>query len=282
VPVFLNKGETDFNFEELTRILFDNLEFVRPAIATHNIRSMSNTIALTTSSGLPKNSFEFQMLYGMGEPLRKTLRDMGYRVRVYSPVGELIPGMSYLVRRLLENTSNESFVRQCFAEGRPLEELIHAPKIEREVVTAPREKEVFRNQPPMDFSLAENRERIKDSLRKVKNNFNRRYPLFIGNQEIFTDRETISNNPANPQEVIGRVSLATRKEAERAIEEAKKAWDIWKKKGFRERADYLSRAAEEMRKMRSELIALEIYEVGKTWKDADGDVSEAIDYCEYY
>ena len=282
VPVFLNKGETDFNYEELTRILFENSEFIRPAIATHNLRSVSNAIAFAESLGLPKDFFEFQMLYGMGEPLRKALRDMGYRVRVYTPVGELIPGMAYLVRRLLENTSNESFVRQFFAEGKPLEELIKAPKIETAVVAERREEGIFRNQPPMDFSQAENRERMKDSLKKMKNDFNRRYPLSIGNQEIFTDREIVSNNPANPREVIGRVSLATKKEAERAIEEAKRAWDTWRKRVPRERAEYLFRVAEEMRKMRSELIALEIYEVGKTWKDADGDVSEAIDYCEYY
>ncbi|HXX80667.1 MAG TPA: proline dehydrogenase family protein [Thermodesulfovibrionales bacterium] len=282
VPVFLNKGETDLNFEELTRILLDNSEYVRPAIATHNVRSVSNAIAFAESSRLPKNSFEFQMLYGMGEPLRKTLRDMGYRVRVYTPAGELIPGMAYLVRRLLENTSNESFVRQYFDEGKPFEELIKAPKIERAVVAELREKGIFRNQPPMDFSLAEHREKIKDSLRKIKDDFNRRYPLYIGNQEVYTDHETESNNPATPKEVIGRISLATRKEAERAVEEAKRAWEIWKKKSFRERADYLFRVAEEMRKIRSELIALEVYEVGKTWKDADGDVNEAIDYCEYY
>ena len=282
VPVFLNKGETDVNYEELTRILFSNSEYIRPAIATHNIRSMSNAIALVESSGFPRNSFEFQMLYGMGEPLRKTLRDMGYRVRVYSPVGELIPGMAYLVRRLLENTSNESFVRQCFAEGKPFEELIKTPNSGRAVVADLREEGIFRNQPPMDFSQAENRKRIKESLRKMRNDFNRRYPLSIGNQEIFTDHEIISNNPANPREVIGRVSLATRKEAERAIEEARKAWDMWKKRVSGERAEYLFRVAEEMKRIRSELIALEIYEVGKTWKDADGDVSEAIDYCEYY
>jgi len=282
VPVFLDKGETDLNFEELTRILFENSEFIYPAIATHNLRSVSNAIAFAESSGLSKDFFEFQMLYGMGEPLRNTLKDMGYRVRVYGPVGELIPGMAYLVRRLLENTSNESFVRQCFAEGKPLEELIKAPEIERAVVAGHREEGIFRNQPPMDFSQAENRESIKDSLGKMKSDFSRRYPLSIGNQEIYTDREIVSHNPANPREVIGRVSLATKKEAERAIEEARKAFDMWKKKVPQERAEYLFRVAEEMRRLRSELIALEIYEVGKTWKDADGDVNEAIDYCEYY
>jgi RHH-type proline utilization regulon transcriptional repressor/proline dehydrogenase/delta 1-pyrroline-5-carboxylate dehydrogenase len=282
VPVFLHKGETDLHYEELTRILLENSEFIRPAIATHNLRSVSNAIAFAEASGIPKNSYEFQMLYGMGEPLRRALCSKGYRVRVYTPVGELIPGMAYLVRRLLENTSNESFVRQFFAEGRPLEELIKAPRIERVVVSERREEGIFRNQPPLNFSRAEHREKIKDSLRNIKNNFNRRYPLSIGNEEIFTDREVVSINPANPREVVGRVSLATKKEAERAIEEARKAWDMWRKRIPRERVEYLFRAAEEMRKIRSELIALEIYEVGKTWKDADGDVSEAIDYCEYY
>ena len=131
VPVFQSKEETDLAFEELTALLLEHAEFLRPAIATHNIRSVSNAIAVADSLNLARDSFEFQMLYGMGEPMGKVLRKKGYQVRVYTPVGELIPGMAYLIRRLLENTSNESFVRQFFAEKRSLEELIRAPEQKR-------------------------------------------------------------------------------------------------------------------------------------------------------
>jgi RHH-type proline utilization regulon transcriptional repressor/proline dehydrogenase/delta 1-pyrroline-5-carboxylate dehydrogenase len=116
LPVYLNKEETDYNYEELTRMLLENARYIRPAFATHNVRSISHAIAAADSLGVSKNAFEIQMLYGMAEPVRKALKKMHYRICVYTPVGELIPGMAYLVRRLLENTSNESFLRLSFVE----------------------------------------------------------------------------------------------------------------------------------------------------------------------
>src|SRR6185436_17258273 len=85
--------------------------------------------------GIPDTGFEVQMLYGMAEPMQAAVRRSGLRLRVYAPVGELVPGMAYLVRRLLENTSNESFVRHRFAEGRQLDELLAPP--ETDVLPAP-------------------------------------------------------------------------------------------------------------------------------------------------
>ncbi len=281
VPVFLNKEETDMNYEELTEILLENSEFIRPAVATHNIRSISRAIAAAEALNLPKEAFEFQMLYGMAEPVRRALEKMNYRVRVYTPVGELIPGMAYLVRRLLENASDESFLRRSFFEKATFEELMEPPRPKKKAL-----KEgpggVFRNEPPLDFSIAANREKMRQALEKVKGEFNKRYLLSVGGSEINTGQEIISFNPARPDEIVGIVSSATRKEAEEAVEEARKSWETWRKRSSKERADYLFRAAEEMRTRREELAALEVYEAGKTWKDADGDVTEAIDYLEYY
>jgi RHH-type proline utilization regulon transcriptional repressor/proline dehydrogenase/delta 1-pyrroline-5-carboxylate dehydrogenase len=281
LPVFESKEETDNNFEELTRILFENSEFVRPAIATHNIRSISHAIAAAESLRLPKNAFEFQMLYGMGEPLRKKLRDMGYRVRVYTPVGELIPGMAYLVRRLLENTSNTSFLRAFFSESRPFEELIKPP--------APKSSGMprkiffeFRNEPAADFSKAENREMMRGALKSARATFAERYSLSIGGEDIFRDKEILSRNPADPDEIVGRVSSADRNNAEQAIRASRQAWDLWRNVAPEERAEYLFKAATEMRKRRFDFASIEVYEAGKTWKDADGDVIEAIDYLHYY
>jgi RHH-type proline utilization regulon transcriptional repressor/proline dehydrogenase/delta 1-pyrroline-5-carboxylate dehydrogenase len=282
VPVFENKGETDLNFEELTRVLLENHAYVRPAIATHNIRSISSAIAVAESLKLPKDSFEFQMLYGMGGPIRKALREMGHRVRVYAPVGNLVAGMAYLVRRLLENTSNESFIRALFAESRPFEEMIEPPQRGSRPADHSDAGEAFRNEPTTDFSRAENRERMKDALKKVKTGFGRKYPLLIGKEEIITEKENVSLNPSRPGETVGRVSVAGTGEAERAIKEARRAFDLWKKVPPMERAGYLFRAADEMRKERFLLAALEVCEVGKTWRDADGDIAEAIDYLEYY
>ncbi len=281
VPVFESKEETDFNFEELTRILFENSEFTRPAIATHNIRSISHAIAAAEALNLPKNAFEFQMLYGMGEPLRKELRKMGYRVRVYTPVGELIPGMAYLVRRLLENTSNTSFLRGFFAENRPYEELLRPPVTKPSEILKKTSLE-FRNEPAVDFSKAENREMMHRALKSTKAAFAARYPLYIDGKDVFREKEILSINPADPDEVVGRVSSADCNDAEQAVAAAGKAWDSWRNVAPTERADFLFKTAMELRKRRFDLAALEVYEAGKTWKDADGDVTEAIDYLEYY
>lgn len=282
VPVFQNKEETDRSFEELTEILLKNTDIIRPAIATHNIRSISRAVALAEQLNLPEDAFEFQMLYGMGEPLRKLLRGMDYRVRVYTPVGELIPGMAYLVRRLLENTANESFLRKFFSEKASFEEVISPPGKKAPAVKEIPPEDIFRNEPPTDFSKSAARENMKEALKKVRAEFPRAYPIYIGDKELFTGTEIISLSPADSSEVVGRVSSASRTDADTALKEAGKAWEGWKRTPPEQRAVHLFRAAEIMRGKRFELSALEIFETGKTWKDADADVAEAIDHLEYY
>ena len=208
VPVFLQKEETDRSFEQLTRLLFENSDTVYPAIATHNLRSVSHAIAVADSLSVSRQAFEFQVLYGMAEPLRQALREQGVRVRVYTPVGELIPGMAYLVRRLLENTSNESFLRKSFGEGISFEELIKAPQARETAVGEGPSGHGFRNEPLFDFSIAANRKMMRDALRETKDKLNMSYPLSIGDRAVRTDREILSLNPARPREVVGRVSSA--------------------------------------------------------------------------
>src|SRR5436190_20696573 len=116
VPVWLQKPESDANFERLSRILLENESIVTSAFGSHNVRSIAHAQALAEELGIDRSRFEFQLLYGMAGPIKRALVDVGYRVREYSPVGELLPGMSYLVRRLLENTSNEGFLRAKFSE----------------------------------------------------------------------------------------------------------------------------------------------------------------------
>src|SRR5262245_41449314 len=117
VPVFQTKPETDASFEHLTCLLFEHADSIDLAVGSHNIRSIAHALAAREARGLPQSAVEFQALYGMAQPLVRALTERGERVRVYMPFGELIPGMAYLVRRLLENTSNESFLRRGFAEG---------------------------------------------------------------------------------------------------------------------------------------------------------------------
>ena len=115
-PVFLQKPESDANFEACTRVLLDNESVVTAAFGSHNVRSIAHAMAYADELGIDQSRFEFQLLYGMAGPIKRALVEMGYRVREYSPVGELLPGMSYLVRRLLENTSNEGFLRAKFSD----------------------------------------------------------------------------------------------------------------------------------------------------------------------
>ncbi len=126
VPVFEVKAECDRNFELLTRRLLEARPSVRVAIASHNLRSVAHAIALNRLSGASDRDLELQVLRGLGDELQAALASRGHRVRTYCPVGDLVAGMAYLVRRLLENTSNESFLHEQ-ASGVPLEELLAAP-----------------------------------------------------------------------------------------------------------------------------------------------------------
>ena len=109
-------------------MLFENNSVVTPAFGSHNVRSIAHAQAVADELGIDRSRFEFQLLYGMAGPIKRALVEMGYRVREYCPVGELLPGMAYLVRRLLENTSNEGFLRAKFAENVPAKELLRDPK----------------------------------------------------------------------------------------------------------------------------------------------------------
>ncbi|HEY1833497.1 MAG TPA: proline dehydrogenase family protein [Solirubrobacteraceae bacterium] len=125
-PVFEHKRESDRNFELLTRRLLQARPHVRPAIASHNLRSVAYAIVANRELGGAERDVEFQVLRGLGDELGQALAAAGLRVRVYCPVGDLVAGMAYLVRRLLENTANESFLAEQ-ARGLPLEQLLAAP-----------------------------------------------------------------------------------------------------------------------------------------------------------
>ena len=125
-PVFEVKADSDRNFERLTRMLLDARPKLRVAVASHNLRSVSHAIAYNRAIGGEDRDLELQVLRGLGDELQDALASKGFRVRTYCPVGDLVAGMAYLVRRLLENTSNESFLHQM-SEGQTLEALLAAP-----------------------------------------------------------------------------------------------------------------------------------------------------------
>ena len=127
IPVYLEKARTDASYERLSRLLLENHDFIDAAFGSHNLRSLAHAIVTAKMLGLPSHGYEIQMLYGMAEPVRQAIIQYGQRVRVYLPVGDLLPGMSYLIRRLMENTSNTSFLRQTYADRKDIASLIKPP-----------------------------------------------------------------------------------------------------------------------------------------------------------
>jgi RHH-type proline utilization regulon transcriptional repressor/proline dehydrogenase/delta 1-pyrroline-5-carboxylate dehydrogenase len=127
IPVYVDKAETDANYERLSRLLLENHDVIDPAFGSHNLRSLAHAIVAAKMIGVPNGGYEMQMLYGMAEPVRRAIIEHGERVRVYLPVGDLLPGMSYLIRRLMENTSNTSFLRQTYADRKDIASLIKPP-----------------------------------------------------------------------------------------------------------------------------------------------------------
>jgi RHH-type proline utilization regulon transcriptional repressor/proline dehydrogenase/delta 1-pyrroline-5-carboxylate dehydrogenase len=288
VPVFTRKWETDVNFERLVTVLLENYELLRPAIATHNVRSIAYALAASRCYGLPERALEFQMLYGMGDAIKAVLVQRGQRLRVYAPFGELIPGMGYLVRRLLENTSNDSFLRQSFVEHAAIDTLLRSPEEERlhgadpSADARPSLKGVFHNEPELDFAQEENRRCFREALSQVRQHLGQTYPLVINGRETTTSAEIISRNPSHPHEIVGRVARAGHAEAEHSVGVASAALPAWRALPAAQRADFLFRAAAALRARRFELAAWEVVEAGKPWREADADVCEAIDFLTYY
>lgn len=292
IPVFTNKHETDANFEKLSKILLENHQYVSFACASHNIRSIAYVSETAKEFNVPNEHLEFQVLYGMAEPVRTALRKASLKLRLYTPIGVMIPGMAYLVRRLLENTANESFVRQSFAEGTSKEQLLKNPldllKEEsiphQDIATASEydSQSVFKNEPLYDWTIEQHRAKFQQVLDKVSNNLGEKIPLYIAGEQVFTDKNIISTNPNKPVEQIGIVCAAGTEEAKNAIAAARKSFAKWRDTDPQERAEYLFKAADVARKNRMELAAIQVLEVGKNWSEADGDVTEAIDFLEYY
>lgn len=296
-PVFLQKPESDLNFEVLTRILLENEAIVTAAFGSHNVRSIAHAQALAEQFGIDRSRFEFQLLYGMAGPVKRALVEMGYRVREYSPVGELLPGMAYLVRRLLENTSNEGFLRAKFSENVSEADLLRDPaQVVRQSSNGARQLEIhgnsdsldtppgdtYENAPLVNFVYKANQDRMRESLAHVKTELGQKYPLVINGDRVWTDTTIASINPSRPAEVVGHVAEAGIPEAERAVKAARGAFEKWSRTSFETRCRLLERAADIMHRRRYELAALEVYEVGKAWAEADGDIREAIDFCLFY
>ena len=140
----------------------------------------------------------------------------------------------------------------------------------------------FTNEPFIDFSNAANKKRMEDALAQVRGEFGREYPMWIAGKKVITTGKRTSTNPSNPKEVIGVFQDASKEQAIEAIEAANKYFDVWKKVPVQERVKCLFKAAQIVRERKFELNALVCFEVGKSWVEADADIAETIDFCEFY
>lgn len=296
VPVYTIKKESDANYELCATMLLEAHESIRLAIGSHNVRSISAAIVAAERLGVDPRSFEIQMLYGMADGFKRSLVKQGFRVREYAPVGELIPGMAYLVRRLLENTSNESFLRSKFSDGATTENLLKDPSeglvpstnnpydLETALPASSPTKmpPKFRNLPLIDFAIEENRVKLRNAFAKLEKTFGQEWPSFINGKEVRTGRLLESVNPSNPAQVIGKVHLCGVNEAEQALTAAQSAFKTWQYVEPSERARLVDRLADILERDRLDWTALEVFEAGKPWDEADGDLAEAVDFCRYY
>ena len=291
VPVFERKAETDASYEACVRLLHDHHGEVRAAFGSHNLRSLAYAVSYARSRQIPDTGYEVQLLYGMAEQVHAAIKRSGLRLRVYAPVGDLVPGMAYLVRRLLENSSNESFVRHRFAEGKALEELIAAPDVgelpdppppARRDHTDPQRPSPYLPEPVREWHRDDVRQRFAEAVRAAGAAPALDIPAVINGKPVRTAETIDSVDPGRTDRVVAVSAGCGTAEAQAAVAAAAAVAQRWRQTPVAERASVLLGAAAWLRDRRDELAALEVFEEGKPWDQADGDICEAIDFCEYY
>ncbi|MEN6449844.1 MAG: proline dehydrogenase family protein [Thermoguttaceae bacterium] len=322
VPVWSEKTHTDANFERTAERLVAAIPRskgeggVKLATGSHNVRSISYVLALLEKWGLPTSAYEIQKLSGMADQLRFAMSQRGMRIREYVPVGEMIPGMAYYVRRLLENTSNQSWLRASFADEASDDILLATPQPAPEQglgASAPSGAPVSplplgegqgeggrtNGDGPHSNSLSagEGTERIPTIAATTGVAAARRHNLSpaiegLGNGAPMINESVHDFSDTRQRDAFTR-AVATAKvpavkhtanadDARQAIVTAYAAFPAWRDRDPMERSRIILKAAATMRERRDELSAIMIREAGKPWREADADTCEAIDFCEYY
>lgn len=274
-PVWHEKWQTDQCFEDMVEVFLDNCPTaageggVKLALGSHNVRSIGAALAGLDKRGLPREAMELQMLHGMADQLKHAAAEMGLRVREYVPVGEMIPGMAYLVRRLLENTSNESWLKAGFMDDADTSVLLADP-----ASLAPAELK-------HDLvDIAPERHGLSASDSKVGNGL----PFYSEPLRDFAENDQREAFGRSVEKAIVP-SIANDRTVEQGaamLDEAHAAFPAWRDFDPYLRSKVLTLTAQMMRDRRDELSGIMCKEARKAWREADADVCEAIDFCEYY
>ena len=283
-PVFTRKENTDVSYLACARLLLDNPETVYPQFATHNAATAAAVIHM---AGQEQN-YEFQRLHGMGEVLHlELMKQTGRRSRIYAPVGAYKELLPYLVRRLLENGANSSFVNQFLDEDvdpidmarDPIEHSLSNAYAQHPSISDPRN--LFGGSrlsaKGLDITQAVTAQRLSTLCVTQK-------PIIaksiLNGQEKKGQREDI-RNPANLEDIVGGAHSMSAKDLNKALAAAKKS--KWKTKAStQDRSNCLLKAADALEAQMDDLMALCVREAGKTWADARDEVREAVDFCRYY
>lgn len=283
-PVFTRKENTDVSYLACARLLLDNPDIVYPQFATHNAATAAAVIHM---AGRQRN-YEFQRLHGMGEVLHlELMKQTGRRSRIYAPVGAYRDLLPYLVRRLLENGANSSFVNQFLDEEvepadmarDPIEHSLSNPTIQHPAISNPRD--LFGGERLSAIGIDTTQAITVDKLKAL---CAAQQPIraksIINGREIKGLREVI-RNPANRQDIVGDAQSISQGDLKKAFAAAKTS--KWKTKfSPQKRSDCLLKAADRLEADMDALMALCVREAGKTWGDARDEVREAVDFCRYY
>jgi len=290
-PVFTRKSHTDVSYLACARLLLDAGTALYPQFATHNAHTLASVVHFAGKH--PEAEFEFQRLHGMGEDLYEQVIDpekFDRPCRVYAPVGSHEDLLPYLVRRLLENGANTSFVNRIVDERIEVSEIVSDPvAIARKGDFKPHP----RIPPPVDlfqperknargYNLADRQASCKllAAVETAAGGMHLAGPIVGG--ETLTGEEVRSVSPADSREVVGIWRKASSAAIDRAIALAVAAHPQWDRRPAAERASILQKAADLMERDTPELLALCIAEAGKTLPDAIGEVREAVDFLRYY
>jgi RHH-type proline utilization regulon transcriptional repressor/proline dehydrogenase/delta 1-pyrroline-5-carboxylate dehydrogenase len=289
-PVFTRKPATDLSYLACARLLLDKRERIFPQFATHNALTVAMIFEM---AGDDRTGFEFQRLHGMGEALYEDLMKGNDRVacRIYAPVGGYRDLLAYLVRRLLENGANSSFVAVAGDKDVPVEELLVRPAEKLGLAEGrsgrhpriPLPKDIYgerRNSAGIEFGHRASLKALTEGMAAAKLG-TEAVPLVPG-LEPGGGKETSVVSPADSGRTVGTVRFAAEADVAPAVEAARKGFIRWSRTPAGERAAALERAGDLLEKNRDRLMALLAHEGGKTLDDALAEVREAVDFCRYY
>ncbi|MEO1460329.1 MAG: proline dehydrogenase family protein, partial [Pseudomonadota bacterium] len=300
-PVFTRKLSTDVSYLACARVLLDHADRIYSQFATHNahtvaaVRRMAEEAASVTPRGLGP-AYEFQKLHGMGDALyAEAMKAAGMRCRIYAPVGAHRDLLAYLVRRLLENGANSSFVNQIVDESISPEEIARDPLAEAEALVAPggggaahprilRAPALWgpsrRNAKGWDLTDPLVTDALADARENWRSHHWQAAPMLAAGEGSGTEEPV--TNPADPGETVGTVRMADPAAVEAALAAAGEGFADWSARDAAARAGALRRAADLYEAHAPELFALCAREAGKTLPDAVAELREAVDFLRFY